>query len=742
MKTKLCLAGALALVLGSAGVLAHVRLVSPVNLKPLRWNTPSNIEIVINSTGSDDIADESETAAIRLAIDEWNAVSGTSATLVEDALPSQQARTDWKKQGIHLVLFDETNTSEFFPPGSGTVAITPVLFNGFTGAIADADVLFNGDNTFWGFTTSAQPGSFDVQDVATHELGHLLGLDHTGSAGGTMYPYVDPTIILHRSASDDDARGLRDAYPSGAFGKLTGSVVRSSNASAVRGALVAARDADGRLVTSILSDDDGDFTLVGLEPGTYTVYARPLDQPVDEFNLGQGYTIQTDFEPELYAAPATIVATETVDLGTLVVGPDVSLNLGTAFDPFPFHLVDGTSTMILVSGTGLSGGSTLTASDPDFTLGAPMWNGNSVQVSVTVPAGELPGNVDLTVVDSMGRTSILPGALEVTPASPAVTMVTPGSGSSFGGTPVTIDGTGFRPGARVVIGDQIYVDGVGGTAVLGPTMIQLVTTATPAGLHDVVVVDPSGVEGRMASVFQAALVPAITGVFPPAGSAGGGTLVTLTGQYFLPGCAVRIDGVDQGAVTLPDATHACFTTLAGATGAGLLLEIENPGGGIATSVFTYAASADPLLATVAPDKGKTKGGETITLTGTDFSATTAVTFGVDPLTGAGGVPAQSVTFLGPTTLEVVTPAHGKGAVAVMVSDPLTEQASVLVAAFSFRAASGGGGGGGCSLRPFVDSVPPSLARDVALGSWWLAALLALLAVRARLRRPRADGRAA
>ena len=63
---------------------------------------------MINSAGSDDIPDGSHTTAVRNALDGWNAIEQSTAVIIEDASPAQQARTDWANDGIHLVLFDET----------------------------------------------------------------------------------------------------------------------------------------------------------------------------------------------------------------------------------------------------------------------------------------------------------------------------------------------------------------------------------------------------------------------------------------------------------------------------------------------------------------------------------------------------------------------------------------------------------------------------------------------------------
>ncbi|MCI0546405.1 MAG: IPT/TIG domain-containing protein, partial [Candidatus Rokubacteria bacterium] len=160
--------------------------------------------------------------------------------------------------------------------------------------------------------------------------------------------------------------------------------------------------------------------------------------------------------------------------------------------------------------------------------------------------------------------------------------------------------------------------------------------------------------------------------------------------------------------------------LGGAPGGPYTLEVENPGGGIASSAFVYAAQPDPVLALATPDEGGTGGGTTVTLSGANFTADSAVLFGADPDTGLGGSAAQSVLFVDASTLEVATPSHAKGAVSVVVQDGVTGQAAVLAGGFTF--VKSGGGGGGCYVRPEAGSSGDP--RALLLGGWWILFLLA------------------
>lgn len=719
MHTSKIVAAAAAVLALVVPLSAHVRLQHPTNGNKLFWSSPSTISIVVSSISSDDITDGSDVTALRNAIHAWNADTQTTATLVENTSAVQRARTDWASNSIHLILFDEDDSSGYFPLGSATVALTPVWFSA-SGAIQDADVLFNGSS--FDFTTSGEFGRFDVQDVGTHELGHLLSLDHSGWAGATMYPYVDPSVILHRSLAADDVRGLRDAYPGQSFATISGTVRRASDNSLVLGAHVVARDSQGRSAGATLSNGVGVFALRALAAGTYELYATPLDFPVSSGNLGAGHTVETDFESTVFGS-FVVTAGQALAAGDLLVDPDVALRLGGNSDPYPLRCPAGSTVSQLIRGSGLTAGCTLAASDPAVTLSNTAWFGNQVQLDVQIPAGAAAGHFDVMVTNLVGATSILTAPFEITSDNPVVTTVAPSLGSRNGGTAVTITGSSFASGARVVIGPNIYVDGeIGGATVVDQNTITLVTAAMASGTFDVVVIDSTGVEGRQVAAFEAAMLPSIQTLFPTVGSVAGNTLVSIVGAEFDPAVVVRIDGVQQTQVTVIGNTTIEVLTNTGVAGGPYVVEVENPGGDVATSAFAYLAAPDPAFTSIAPQAGSAAGGDTVVLNGSNFTATTAVYFGAAADTGLGGTAAMSVVFIDSNTLQVVTPAHASGVHNVLLMDNLSGQAVVEQAAFTFRSS---GGGGGCSIAPASGPRDP---MDALANGAWLAITFLLLAL--------------
>ncbi len=68
---------------------------------------------------------------------------------------------------------------------------------------ADIDINVSCD---WGTATT----SFNTQTAITHELGHLLGLEHTNISSAVMYAYLNPGET--RTITDDDIAGIAAIY--------------------------------------------------------------------------------------------------------------------------------------------------------------------------------------------------------------------------------------------------------------------------------------------------------------------------------------------------------------------------------------------------------------------------------------------------------------------------------------------------------------------------------------------------
>jgi hypothetical protein len=146
---------------------------------------------------------------------------------------------------------------------------------------------------------------------------------------------------------------------------------------------------------------------------------------------------------------------------------------------------------------------------------------------------------------------------------PTVLGISPTSGPTAGGTPVTISGANFAAGASVTIGGVAAT----GVSVASSTSLQATTGARAAGAADVTVT----VDGRsstLASAFTYVALPppTISSISPSSGSTAGGTTVTVTGTNFAAGATVTIGGVAATGVTVLGPTSLRAVTGARAAG--------------------------------------------------------------------------------------------------------------------------------------------------------------------------------
>src|SRR2546422_9848948 len=157
--------------------------------------------------------------------------------------------------------------------------------------------------------------------------------------------------------------------------------------------------------------------------------------------------------------------------------------------------------------------------------------------------------------DSGGSSSVVGGAVVIRDVSPSNFASGPGSGP-VEGTPVTVTGANFRPGAQVFFGGLPAPD----VRVVDSGTIQATAPANVPGATNLVVVNPDGTWGVAAGAFAyLSQQPAITQVTPLSGPPT--TLVTIQGVHFdtrTQNIDVRFNGVSARIVS---ATTAAITTI-------------------------------------------------------------------------------------------------------------------------------------------------------------------------------------
>jgi Matrixin/Carboxypeptidase regulatory-like domain len=220
---------------------------------------------------------------------------------------------------------DGRNTIGFLdrPDLDRVLGATSFMVDTTTGSIYEADIFFN---TSFVFSVSAQgePGRVDLESVALHELGHLLGLGHsaigeterTGNGGrrvlGTgsvMFPIaLTPGAIADRVLQPDDFAGISDLYPGAAANLDTGGIVGrvTMNDRGVNGAHVVAFNPEtGVLVGNFTLNADGDFVIARLPPGPYILRVEPIDdaEPDSFFPTPIDVNFRVTYAPRMVVAP-------------------------------------------------------------------------------------------------------------------------------------------------------------------------------------------------------------------------------------------------------------------------------------------------------------------------------------------------------------------------------------------------------------------------------------------------------
>jgi hypothetical protein len=454
--------------------------------------------------------------------------------------------------------------------------------------------------------------------------GYAVGNQLTVS-GGTLAPSGTPTVVTVTSVNAGAITGVAITQPgSYTTAPTSGSVTGGSGSGAVftfiyspAGNFTVVRGVNGS--TAATHSANANIYLVSDERDAVLSASGTPSINMGAVNSAQSDTLSWEQQPTNTAVGATItpvpaVLVESDGVPQVSVSVTITVSSGT---------LDGTL-------TGETDGAGILTFD-----------------SLSVPAAA--NNLQL-IATSSGYSSAasIPFDIGAVSSVPAVTSVSPNSGSSLGGTTVTITGTSFTGATAVDFGSTAATS----FNFVSATQITAVAPEGSSGAVDITVTAPGGTSTTSsADHFTYLAAPIVTAVSPSTGSNYGGTTVTVTGTAFTGATAVSFGGTAASTFNFISATEITAVSPAGSLGA-VDITITSSAATSATSSadeFTYIL-VSPTVTAVTPVSGSSSGGTTVTITGAAFTGATAVSFGA---TGA-----ASFNIVSATQITAVSPAGG------------------------------------------------------------------------------------
>lgn len=164
----------------------------------------------VNLTNAPDTISSGALDAIKAASTTWDAATKCTKTTREDLFDQSGITLDGTAEygvydGINAIAFGSYQDAN-------VIAVTTVWYSPATKAIYEFDMLFNTD---FNWSTSGSDTAMDLQNIATHEFGHAVGLADIYNAAYsdvTMYGYSTYGETLKRDLAEPDITGLCTIY--------------------------------------------------------------------------------------------------------------------------------------------------------------------------------------------------------------------------------------------------------------------------------------------------------------------------------------------------------------------------------------------------------------------------------------------------------------------------------------------------------------------------------------------------
>ena len=164
------------------------------------------IEYRVNAANSQGISDAQVTGAVTNSVAAWELAEDSQVDFAGLGATTD-ASTDYGDANI--IYFEEDWAFD-----ASLLALTANWSNATTGEILGFDIRINSEDHEW--TTTGEEGKSDLQNMLTHEIGHVLGLDHTDvDPEAAMFGTAVTGEVVKRDLKWDDKAGASYLYGAG-----------------------------------------------------------------------------------------------------------------------------------------------------------------------------------------------------------------------------------------------------------------------------------------------------------------------------------------------------------------------------------------------------------------------------------------------------------------------------------------------------------------------------------------------